>query len=315
MMDETRAELLKTGFFSRHETFCPRYGWLKKGVDGVSEYADIFEQNDAIERLGVGKNMVRSIRFWCLAFKLVKPEERTGGKKIGGPMRTTRFADKLLGDDGWDPYLEDPASLWLLHWKLFAPPILAPAWAIALNQTAMGGFAMKDLSRLLIEVKDEIPEFQRLADSSFEKDASCFIRMYGPPGRRRAEEIDCPFTHLDLVVAGEEKGRFAFNFEEKPRLPDLIFLAACFDFAENYHKGQRTLSLNKLAYDFNGPGVVFKLSESDIGHRLERGTAALEGVGFTESYGNRQLQMDAPPILLWKHALEAYYQNRRGLRL
>jgi hypothetical protein len=24
---------MKYGFFARHETFCPRYGWLKKGFE------------------------------------------------------------------------------------------------------------------------------------------------------------------------------------------------------------------------------------------------------------------------------------------
>ena len=61
------------GFFARHETFCPRYGWLKKGFDAIKKYPDIFTRDDAIEILGVGKNMVRAIRFWCVAFKITKP--------------------------------------------------------------------------------------------------------------------------------------------------------------------------------------------------------------------------------------------------
>ncbi|QTA89668.1 DUF4007 family protein [Desulfonema magnum] len=65
-------ELPNNGFFARHETFCPRYGWLKKGFDGVRE-SDIFDSPDAIEKLGVGKNMVRAIRFWCVAFKIIEP--------------------------------------------------------------------------------------------------------------------------------------------------------------------------------------------------------------------------------------------------
>ena len=48
--------------FARHETFHPRFGWLKKGFDAAQKNPGIFLQEDAPVRLGVGKNMVNSIR-------------------------------------------------------------------------------------------------------------------------------------------------------------------------------------------------------------------------------------------------------------
>ncbi len=47
---------------ARHETFHPRYLWLKKGFDKASENSDVFNQEDATIILGVGKNMVKAIR-------------------------------------------------------------------------------------------------------------------------------------------------------------------------------------------------------------------------------------------------------------
>ena len=72
------------GSFARHETFCPRYGWLKKGFEGVNSDRSVFDSADAIERLGVGKNMVRAIRFWCVAFHLIIPLE-SRGKRFSFP--------------------------------------------------------------------------------------------------------------------------------------------------------------------------------------------------------------------------------------
>src|SRR6266508_2474489 len=57
--------------FARHETFHPRFGWLKKGFDAASRHPDVFLRDDATVLLGVGKNMVRAIRYWCLAFKIL----------------------------------------------------------------------------------------------------------------------------------------------------------------------------------------------------------------------------------------------------
>ena len=91
--------------FARHETFHPRFGWLKKGFDLVVKDSGIFQRENAPVLLGVGKNMVRSIRYWCKTFKVIEED------------RASEFGRKLFATEGWDSFLEDPASLWLLHWN------------------------------------------------------------------------------------------------------------------------------------------------------------------------------------------------------
>ncbi|HHC25322.1 MAG TPA: DUF4007 family protein, partial [Desulfobacterales bacterium] len=155
-------ELPNSGFFARHETFCPRYGWLKKGFDGVLSDSDIFDTQDAIEKLGVGKNMVRAIRFWGVAFKIIEARQESTRQRLSGPMRGTRFGKKLLSDkNGWDPFLEDPGTLWLLHWNLFVPPIAATAWSYAINLKNLGLFSLQDLGRALSDCKESVPELSR----------------------------------------------------------------------------------------------------------------------------------------------------------
>ena len=95
--------------FGRHETFHPRHGWLKKAYDRVAEQPDAFRADDATVRFGVGKNMVRAIRFWSLAFKITTDEHRDG-------LRTTDRGDDIFAKYGHDPYLERPETLWVLHW-------------------------------------------------------------------------------------------------------------------------------------------------------------------------------------------------------
>src|SRR5690349_6757983 len=92
--------------FSGHESFQCRNLWLKKGFDYIIE-GNSFTSDDAVVRLGVGKNMVAAIRFWLKAFNIISSKEQV-----------TEFGRKLFGDNGWDPYLEDDASLWLLHYQL-----------------------------------------------------------------------------------------------------------------------------------------------------------------------------------------------------
>ncbi len=305
----------KYSFFARHETFCPRYGWLKKGFDrvagdnGYKADCNIFDDDYAIEKLGVGKNMVRSIRFWCMAFKIILPQEESAILRIGGPMRPTDFGCDLLSEHGWDPYLEDPASLWLLHWKLFTEPLIATAWSLAVNLTSLGTFTLNDLTLALTDLRDSDSGYKRYSESSFKKDASCFIRMYGSAGKETGEQIESPFTELELLIPGDRPQSFRFNLDDKPTLSDRIFLAACFEYAKQYAEQSSAISLNRLAYGINSPGAVFKLSESAIGNRLERAIPKIKGVLFTESFGNRQLQFEKAPDALAITILKEYYKS------
>jgi hypothetical protein len=169
---------IEYGGVSRHETFTPRYGWLKKGVDAAEKNVAVFNALDAIERIGVGKNMVRSIRSWCLAFKLLKYQDGEDGKGQKGKLGPSELGKKLLNNNGWDPYLEDLATLWLLHWHLFIPPIELASWPIAFNHCTLTTFDLKQLKQILITSAKQYEKLSGLSEGSFEKDASCLIRMY-----------------------------------------------------------------------------------------------------------------------------------------
>ena len=92
--------------FSGHEKFHCRQFWLKKGYDFL-QAGKKFSDDDAVVALGVGKNMVNSIRYWMKAFDLVDENEQPNP-----------FAHDLFGENGKDPYLENEGTIWLLHYRL-----------------------------------------------------------------------------------------------------------------------------------------------------------------------------------------------------
>ena len=126
--------------FSGHQTFPFRYAWLPKGVGAVREDPEAFLQPDALVRLGVGKNMVASIRFWCEALGLLDMRGRRGvltplGEFLFGtasPAASGRTSRRVR--EGADPYLEDPGTLWLLHWQLASRPYPASTWHLAFTR-------------------------------------------------------------------------------------------------------------------------------------------------------------------------------------
>ena len=77
--------------YSGHETFVCRYAWLPKVVTELAKDPFLFDDEvNAMVRLGIGKNMVRSAKFWAEAAQIIADAE-DGGHTI------TDFGRELLG--------------------------------------------------------------------------------------------------------------------------------------------------------------------------------------------------------------------------
>lgn len=114
--------------FSGHETFPFRYTWLPKGIQHLHDQPNLFIASDALVTLGVGKNMVKSIKHWCEATEVIERVDKKGNARV------TDLGAKLLGPEGWDPYLENLGTLWLLHWQLVRNPNRSSTWHLAFTR-------------------------------------------------------------------------------------------------------------------------------------------------------------------------------------
>ena len=296
-------EFFAQGGLGRHETFTPRYGWLKKGFDAVVDDPTIFKEDYAIVRLGVGKNMVRSIRSWCFAFNLISIDDNK--------IVPSELGQKLLSDENsWDPYLEDDASLWLLHWQLFIPPFEAVSWPLAFNYCNLRSLDARELSRIVYNAAQAYPSLARRSTRTYERDASCIIRMY-EDHEKKDSEIECPFSQLGLMHKTGEKNQVSFNTTSKPTLPPLIFAAACFSYAMFYlPAGQKTVSLLRLVFGTNSPGIAFRLPETEVGRYLSEASKEIQGFHLVDILGNMQLHFSKPPKQLYLEALNKFYSER-----
>jgi hypothetical protein len=297
--------------FARHETFHPRYGWLKKGFDAAKEMPDVFLRDDATTILGVGKNMVRAIRYWCTAFKVLSEVPNPDNPRLRNAVPTV-FGERLLSDDGWDPYIEDAGSLWLLHWQLLSPPSMAPSWFAIFNELDRGSFTedlMISTVRTYCEGQHGWPE---PVDNSIKKDMRCILRMYAnaTSGRDLAEDsADSPFLDLDLVRAVPgEKGHYSFSLGPKGSLPSAILAYACFDFAGREGSAS-VISLDRLTRGSSSPGRLFKLTESEIAETLSLRFREDDRVELADVAGARQLVWTAEAAGLAAEQLQHYYAN------
>jgi hypothetical protein len=134
--------------FSGHQTFVFRYGWIEKGVQGVAEHPDLFFRDDAIVLLGVGKNMVESIRHWCQVAQLIESVQQAK-KNAARNLQPTDIARRLLLNVAWDPFLEDDASLWLIHWLIATNPIIGTAWQLLFSRFNRPNFTRREITNYI----------------------------------------------------------------------------------------------------------------------------------------------------------------------
>ena len=294
------------GSFSGHETFPFRYAWLKKGMDALLRQPDIFNRDDAMVTLGVGKNMVRAIRHWCLATQLIAegdfyPNTRS---KVLVP---TVIGRALLVYPAWDAYLEDDGSLWLLHWLLANNPERATTWFWAFNILKEQEFTRDSLNTALEHMRDD--HKYRISDASLKNDASCFMRTYvsakrGPTSTIE-ETLDCPLTNLGLIVDLGDN-RYRYNTGPKPGLADEVFTFALLDFWDHWHPGQETLSLREITYGVGSPGSIFKLDDDAVlGYLDEIATTTGGKLSFSDTVMLRQVVRH--DTLVKEDILNAYY--------
>ena len=58
------------------ESFTIREGWLNKGLMAIKKNESVFTEKNAMDILGVGSKMVKSIRYWLLATGLCYESKR-----------------------------------------------------------------------------------------------------------------------------------------------------------------------------------------------------------------------------------------------
>jgi len=294
--------------FARHETFHPRYGWLRKAVIATAVDAAVFTAEDATVTLGVGKNMVRSIRYWAGAAKLIAPTSDSNARLVR--ETPTLNGQAIFGPMGADPYLEAPGTLWLVHWWMLRARCEIPVWWLAFHRFTAVEFTEDQLVEF---VSEEIDRSSWTAPniSSIRKDVSCLLRTYAAARRGRAsidDILDCPFRNLALI---EEPApdRFRFVMGRKPGLPPEIVLFAAIDWMAMQESGARTAALTRMIAEPGSPGRAFRLGEQAMASLLDE-AVGLTGVGVLSSgAGSRQLSIIGDLDAAKDDVLRGYYQR------
>jgi len=289
--------------FRAHETFFIRKGWLSKGMKYVHMKNDVFVTKDEnpMDLLGIGANMVKSLRYWLQAVGLtVEPSK---GKRI------QTFTD--LGNSVFehDRYIEELGTLYLLQYRLATNKDEATAWYFFFNEFNVSEFTRENfvdaLQRYICisEYSDDV------AIRSLNDDFSCIINTYLPRYKinhnRIAPEsnIDCPFGELGLIdILRKDKRIYRKAIPAASSLNPWVALAVITEQAA----GAKEISLNKLLKEPCNIGCVFNLDAItmlDILYQIEK---------LGEIKINRTAGLDVIQILkerTFQDCVELYYNS------
>lgn len=266
--------------FTGHETFACRYAWLPKAVRHVASDPSLFSDvENAMVCLGVGKNMVQSIRFWAEAADVIQPAD------MSKDYRVSPFGTEMLGHDGHDPFMEDERTLWLIHWKLATNPSFRVfAWDYFLNHWQEPELSA---STVLAAIQRHVKGLPRESpsDTVLEQQFEIFLHSYMPTrskkkGVVREDNLDCPLVELQLLqevgvrrTTALQNDRvesvYAFRRESKKGITPGLFAYCLDDFWRTWHPDEKTLAYPLLLHGQCGPGQVFKLPEADVRARCE----------------------------------------------
>ena len=251
--------------FSGHESFACRYGWLPKLYDAVVNDRALFASDEnAMLQLGLGRNMVKSLRFWGEAFGLTRTR--------GGNVLVTTFARRLLDPaDGFDPYLETPSALWRLHWRLTVHAGLG-AWAVAFLDTFDREITRE---RFVASVRTRASQVRgAITSGTATNHVDVFLRTYSGPAYSHGapeETLGSPFQELELLRTATPAGIPTVRFLRGPkRTLDAGALAFVLrDFWRGTAPGSATLSLRSLMLSHAAPGAVLLLDEPGLYDQIE----------------------------------------------
>ena len=295
--------------FSGHETFVLRSYWPKKGYDFLVNGGSFSDEN-ALVLLGVGKNMVSSIQFWMKALGLVDAQTN----------ELNDISHFLFSERGKDPFVEDIATVWLLHYYLVKTNF-SSIYSLIFNdlRKERADFTKEQLASFLVRRSSEFGETS-INSKTIEKDISVFIRLYrkvdfSTVTKNFEDEINSLMLELELLSSKmdeifkegtnkkEKVERFSIRGEMRENLPPEIFLFVILDNYEN----SLNLAFRRLEIEENSPGLVFQLTKDSLYKKLKEIESKYKRITISETAGNIVLTL--PQGLNKWDILNDYYAN------
>lgn len=274
-----------------HESFTLREGWLTKGILCVQEDNRIFSGVYGADKLGVGTNMVKSIRHWMQAFMLINETQKDG----------TRLSD--LGEiiAANDIYLEEKFTLWILHSNIAKNNERATIWYLFFNKCEAEEFKKEDLYIILKKELFKYSETDAAPDNSIKDDIDVLLNMYSKSNGSDDPEdkISCPMATLGLIK--KENDIF---IKKQPDLRQISEWVVLYELSCMF-VSEKSLSIDAITEDI---GNIYHMTRVTVNGFLDR----LDNSGYIKVDRTAGLDVVYPVnMLLPVDVIREYYKQHK----
>lgn len=272
---------------NKHGSFYLRSGWGTKIIQAVESDNMIFtpaKELDAVDKIGLGRVMIKALRYWADASGLVVEQKVQGGIR----KKTTPLFDLIAEKDR---YFQKPGSLLLIHRNLATNESNATAWYWAFNEFDKQTFSKN-------EFVDGLHYYlavngMTIKKAAVEKEFNCFKNTYLGDAKFDIKTVMDEDTYpmlapLHLLRMNSEK-KFEKCALSKTDIPLLVLVYAIAKDNEEECKAGRQISIDKLMEDKKQVGKYFSIRYTKlIDMLLEAENKQM--LTLNNNFGNRHIE-------------------------
>lgn len=239
---------------SGHEKFPLREGWISKGILCVSRDNKLFSGVEGADKLGVGTNMVKAIRYYLQTFNLIEESVSKGSK-------LTPMGQVILKED---LNLEDTFTLWLLHSNLAKNIQDAVIWYLFFNKCNIEEFKEKEIVELLKKELFKLLETDSTKEGVIKDSIDVLLNMYSKNNENidPEDKINSPMASLGLVKKDKDT-----YIKQQPDLRKVSEWVILYELSCIFEGGETTKSIDEVADTI---GNVYNMSKVTVNGYLDR---------------------------------------------
>lgn len=267
---------------SGHEKFPLREGWITKALLNVPNDNRLFSGVEGADKLGVGANMVKAIRYYMQVFNLV--EESSAKGTILTPIGRTILRE--------DVYLEDIFTLWVLHSNLAKNKETAAVWHVFFMECRVDEFKEIEMIDLLKRELFKLLETDATREGVIKDSIDVLLNMYSKNKEVNDPEDknNSPLSTLGLIKKDKDT-----YFNQQPDLRKVSEWVILYEISTMFQHGEVTKSIDEIADEI---GNIYNLSKVTVNGYLDK----LENMNYIKV--NRTAGLDVVYPINLKNPIE-----------
>ena len=288
--------------FSGHDTFHCKEQWLLKGlqlIENEGNKTESFKDLSAIPKLGVGKNMVRSILHWLKSFGVINNNNEIS--EIGNIIF---LVNKL------DPYLENEGTLWLLQYYLCKTnyaTIYKLIFSDFFSDKATLEFSESQIIKFL-EREILKNNLRAVTETTLKSDFKVFIKTYVLPTKneKTAEnDFNSPLISLSIISDTKRKNNLNQNVYRVNRIfQDISVHIFVYCLLVEFNE-IKSISFDNIRTTL---GSYLCLSNEGLEALIEEVCTTYNQFVYKDDAGIRQLQIKELPSDFLINSLKKHYE-------